>query len=556
MRDREEHVGNMIREMNATVDGNLVAGWYAYVQRHRRQALFFIVLVLFVYGIVLFRGTIGVDTEEYMAVQRFINWKRIGRFGLVFLQKIFWIDQFNPYASYFVGLLFLWLSATIWCYFLEVVAGKPLPEYASWLFGSFYLANAAFVDQMYYSMQCAETSFILCLSPFAVLWFCRSLLAKRWHRFLLSCLLFVFLISVYQGIVMMLVGGILIFFLFIREWKPMDVRQEWSFAILAILGLVASLLCYSVLNLLIQKWVFHLSPTNFLSNRVGREEENPLKGFIRYTYMLEFGSSKLASSLFDPFIAAHSATGWNSVATIHRDLYGMANWIYAPMVLLFWMLAFQKQNRKSAVWVLATICLPLTVLAFPLVARETVRNRVQSVVPLVMGAIAVWLLVHTSRHWSILLAVIGFSNAWVMAQQNAVLLYSNQRQYQAETAFVREVDADIKNTVKDDVHAKPLLIAGKKEYEFDQNFIRLRSSIFRSQNPYETSSRGTAFMRIHGLPYHGIDVQLIHPADMDRYVSILDSMPAYPNKGYIRELPDCILVKLEDGPYCPAPIFL
>lgn len=547
---------NMEIKRDASLDDNLVCGWYAYVQRHRWQTRFFLVLALFVYGVMLFQGNIGVDTEEYMAVQRFINWKRIGRFGLVFLQKIFWIDQFNPYASYFVGLLFLWLSATIWCYFLEVVAGNPLPEYASWLFGSFYLANAAFVDQMYYSVQCAETSFILCLSPFAVLWFCRSLLGRRWNWFLLSCLLFVFLISVYQGIVMMLVGGILVFFLFIREWKPMDARQEWSFAILAMLGLGASLLCYSILNMLIQKWVFQIPSTDFLFNRVEKDVENPLKGIARYAYMLEFGSSKLASLLFDPYIAAHSSTGWDSVATIHRDLYGMANWMYAPMVLLFWVLAFQKQNRKTVVWVLAVICLPLTALAFPFVAREAVRNRVQSVVPLVMGSIAVWLLVHTSRRWSILLAVIGFADTWVMAQQNAVLLYSNQRQYQAEVAFIRELDADIKNTVKDDVHAKPLLIAGKKEYEFDRNFIRLRSSIFRSQNPYETSSRGTAFMRVHGLSYQGIDVQLIQPADMDEFISIFESMPAYPNKGYIKELPDCILVKLKDGPYLLDPIFL
>lgn len=180
-------------------------------------------ILLFIYGIRLFNVNIGIDTELYM--NGITNWCEIGRFGLVFLQYIFKINEFNPIMQNCIAILFMIFGTLAWCYLLDVFSNHKINKISYFLFSLIFAASVVWTEQIYFTCQATETCFILILCPTIIFLMLNGITENNKLNITTSVILLIFTLSVYQATIMMFCSGILICFLLMKEQTSYDEKS-------------------------------------------------------------------------------------------------------------------------------------------------------------------------------------------------------------------------------------------------------------------------------------------------------------------------------------------
>ena len=131
-------------------------GFAQFLKNHSLLCLFTVLATLAVYGIRLFSMNIGIDTELAF-FNDILNWKEIGRFGLVILKRLR-LFGLNLYFQNFFALAFLSIGTLAWVYLVNLFFPERNKS-SFFIFAAIFVSSQVWVESLYFTCMNAETAF-------------------------------------------------------------------------------------------------------------------------------------------------------------------------------------------------------------------------------------------------------------------------------------------------------------------------------------------------------------------------------------------------------------
>ena len=162
--------------------------FYKDIQKKCSLWIVVFLLAVFSHGTMLLGGSIGIDTEDIIALQSafYEGWLSVGRQGLVFLKWLFGTSIFNPQLAGVMTLLFLTVACMFWTSLFSCISGKSSPL-ATFIFSALLLVSPMITEQVYFKLQSMEVTFGFCLmavSLFFVYWAAITKVRRKKYLFL------------------------------------------------------------------------------------------------------------------------------------------------------------------------------------------------------------------------------------------------------------------------------------------------------------------------------------------------------------------------------------
>lgn len=110
--------------------GFSVKGFFNFCRENILLVIASLIILLAAYGINLTHVIISIDTDIHLDTG-LLHWMlRLGRYGYSLLEYL-WIKAgggYNPFIAEFLGCLFLYLGALVWCYLFDIFAGYKIAQ--------------------------------------------------------------------------------------------------------------------------------------------------------------------------------------------------------------------------------------------------------------------------------------------------------------------------------------------------------------------------------------------------------------------------------------------
>lgn len=230
-----------------------------------RQKIYLIPLLLsavFAYGFEIVHPAIGIDDpaielyfQDGLAVV-------MGRWTIFLLNKVFHMAEFAPFMTEVAGVLFLMLSATLFCVLLKRVLGDRAGVWGYTLFSCIYV-TCPITGEVYIYYLHNGISMGYCLTALSLLLFQSAMETKgrqKWMKLLWSMLVVWVAVGCYESFLLLYILVILIL-LFL---KGMADRERLTFRNVAghlLTGGAVVVLCAILRSVMIQVviWAFDLS---------------------------------------------------------------------------------------------------------------------------------------------------------------------------------------------------------------------------------------------------------------------------------------------------------
>jgi hypothetical protein len=167
------------------------------------------ITLVFTYGIKLFWYSTGIDTVTLMSNRaRELDWSiQIGRFGFVLLKKLLFIEEFNPFTAFFIAFCLIWFFTVSWCYIFAVFSRDTGRNNKLIPFALVFMTMPVWATHFYYLRQAAENALIISLCPYIIYLLYKGFLDKEKGKIICAFVLLVFIISVYQTVIMLFCCG-------------------------------------------------------------------------------------------------------------------------------------------------------------------------------------------------------------------------------------------------------------------------------------------------------------------------------------------------------------
>lgn len=501
--------------------------FYKDIQKKCSLWIVVLLLALFSHGTMLLGGSIGIDTEDIIALQNafYEGWLSVGRQGLVFLKWLFGTSIFNPQLAGVMTLLFLTAACMLWTGLFSCISGKSSPL-AAFIFSVLLIVSPLITEQVYFKLQSMEVTFGFCLMAVSLLfvyWAAITKVRKKKYLFLLgSVLLNIILFSLYQVMVpLFLFGASACFFLycFFQEDASVEIIKK-----LGILYLVAFFAGFVLNQMLTVAWFS--GETDYLTTQV------------------RWFTQSFIDSLIN--ICRHV-----KVVLLGEGVYYSKFYPLGCLFLIGIVLYRGRDNknkaayRGSVVGLLMTIAAPfyMTVLC----AGEPVR-RSQMVMPFALAFVAYVLILQERGNKRTVLLILCIITGYVQLSNTMRLNYTDSVRYESDVRTAYALMEDL-NQLGEKAHAYPIIFIGKRPAELNNSCVvgeTIGSSFFEQDAEVEprgfySTRRMIHFMHVLGGDYHrGNEAQAIKAAEYSKHMTI------WPMEGSIVLQDECIIVKLSD----------
>ena len=180
-----------------------LAGFCGFCKKNIPLIITVSIALFFTYGIKLFWYSIGIDTNTFMADKaKELDWSlQIGRFGYVFLAKLWYIREFNPFTAFFTAFCLIWFFTVSWCYIFAVFNKDTGRNNRLIPFALVFMTSPVWVSQFYFLNPVAENAFTISLCPYIIYMLYKGFLDYEKGKIIIASVLLVFIISVYQAII-------------------------------------------------------------------------------------------------------------------------------------------------------------------------------------------------------------------------------------------------------------------------------------------------------------------------------------------------------------------
>jgi len=501
--------------------------------------------LFFCYGIKLCQYSIGIDTEIFMA-NKFgdLEWKvGLGRFGLSLLNWMLNIKGFNHYTAFFGTFCLIWLFVISHAYIIALFCKNIGKNNALIPFALVFISSPIWAEQFYFVHQAREVALMVLLCPFTIYIMFKGFIDNKKGKIIFAFFSLIFMTSVYQAMVPFFCCGVFICFMLFLETSDYEAKIYRNLCLKIFAMIVCAMVVYAVIYKI-------LIPSIFMVN----------KGLNDYYY--KWGYVSIKDNILLILVTARIITGiYNTgmfepnvfenilhfiTSTNKSNVYG--NILLLPLILLFIIQSIGIARKKIAsdkkiLYIVAAICVPLSIMFLAILGGNCPPIRSMFVFPLAFAFMFFFLIKNYSNKYRIAVVCFALFTAAYQAQATAQLLYSDQLRYNEDVRFAYEIRDAIVRTSSDNENL-PVAIIGvynfAERFHTNPNFMQggeLGNSFFE----WGKGGRSLIFMRCLGINFNSPNGE-----QMERAIVEAAYMPSYPDSGFVKKLPDVIVVKLSE----------
>lgn len=509
------------------------------------------------YFIKIFFYNIGIDMENYMCDGgRESSWiwsHKLGRYGYVILQQLMnWYNAYNPIMANWVCVLFIYIATLLWCDLFYIFSHKKVSNFNLTITSCIFITSPIWAEAFYFTHQAVETSLILLLSPIIIYLLFKSFVQKQYILLLEALLLLTFCISIYQSAVPFVCCGVLAcIILYIFNYDSCNYKNIFFISIKIFIGIVVSVLLYFAIYKIFMI-SYSLEQTDYLTGQLSDGNSEFITILLAKgaeIYNMTVGKISILQSITNPIIMKHAEGGVKTVEFMNR------NSIYGSVMLipLFFMLLYINKSIKnkiqSRLFISASIGIFISIFFFAILADGSVAIRTYWALPLALSFLYLFILSTPNRKIKKIITVCALVHCIYQLRLTSQLFMSDYlcfRQTEEVARCIWNGISELENS------NKPLIVIGQWKYKYEKRAMLsgdiLGHSPFQHSNeslPGNATKRVCNFMQTMGFSVTGEkDEKKLIEAEIQS-----KDMPSYPQKGYIKEELNYIIVKLSDSSY-------
>lgn len=522
-----------------------LGGFIGFLKKNKIFCITIILIILYIYGIKIFNPTPEIDSVTYMQGSKYLNWREIGRYGLIIFQSLWQIKIYNPVFGSFFSVLFLILAVFHWCYLFYIFSEKKYSQLLLISSGLLIASSSVWVEMFYFTCMASECAFIIFLCPYVIWLAIAGALHNNIINIIISILLLCFGTSVYQSFYIMFCTGTIGCILLLTETSSINNRQYITFIIKGLILAIIAIALYFIFDILFVKIIFKTSKSNYLTQNIAGVNRKSILRMSLSILAYFFGNTPI----FDNNIQANAKSGSEAVKSFHDYYWQISNILYLPLIITYIISLFKKHTISVLKIVMGFLVL-LIIVSLNIIALGRVAIRSLWAFPIGLS----FIILYTSRCFSKRITYI-FAGLFILvsfqqAQKSALLFFTDYVRYQQDVVLSNILAQKIRNI---DTHNKlPILIIGAYKPYLGKNFKRgevIGHSVFgfnNSKNKNDASGYGCAFLNAHGI---GCKEVLSTDHFIDEARKIAESMPYYPSYGYIKKTEHCIIIKLSESTF-------
>jgi hypothetical protein len=508
------------------------------------------IVLFFCYGIKLFQYSIGIDTEQFMAdksgiLEWYIN---MGRFGFSSLSWLLHIKEFNPFIAFLSTFCLIWLFTISHAYIIAIFCKNIGRNNELIPFVLVFISSPVWAEQFYFVLQAREVALMVLLCPFTIYIMFKGFIENKTSNIVFVFFSLILMTSVYQAMIPFFCCNIFICLMLFIETSDYEQKIYRNLCLKFIAMLVCAMVAYAIIDRILIPYILDLEKIRYLDeyNKWGHTsiKENILR-ILLFAYTLTIGSIPQIQDIVNPIIALHARSGIDATKGIVNISNVFGNILLLPLTLLFLIECINIARRKitgskKKLYIIAAICIPLSIMFLAVLGGNMPPIRAIYVLPLAFAFMFFFLIKNCSRKYCIVIVCFALFIAIYQTQITAQLFYSDQLRYNEEVRLAYEIRDIIVQTSLGNENL-PVAIIGKYKVaeKFHTNFLQgdvMGHSFFEWG---DVAERSLNFMHSLGINFDAPDDK-----QMERAIYEANYMPSYPNPGFVKKLPDVIVVKL------------
>jgi len=482
----------------------------------------------------------------------------IGRFGLSLLVWLFNLKGFNPITAFFCTFCLIWLFTISHAYIISLFCKNTGKNNTLIPFALVFISSPIWAEQFYFVFQAREVALMVLLCPFAIYIMFKGFIDNKKGNIIFAFLSLIFMTSVYQAMVPFFCCGVFICFMLFLETSDYEAKTYRNLCLKIFAMLICAIVVYAVIYKI-------LIPSIFMENR---DTENYYKwGRISIKENISYilSSARIITGIHHTGIFEPNAFEniLLFITSINKsNIFG--NILLLPLALLFIIKSIDIARKKftsdkKIVYIIASIGIPLSIMFLAILGGNAPGIRTIYVLPLAFAFMFFFLIKNYSNKYRITVVCFALFTAAYQAQITAQLLYSDQLRYNEDVRLAYEIRDMIVKTSLDNENL-PVAIVGQyriaEKFHTNANFIKgelIGHSLF-SRGEVDSNDLTIQVLFFNNLTIRvlffmrGLGIHFNTPNDEQMKKAIVEAvyMPSYPNPGFVKKLPDVIVVKLSD----------
>lgn len=538
-----------------------VAGFFAFCRSNAPLVAAVTIALFFTYGIKLICYNFGVDTNWFMAQNKAFSIVQIavGRFGIVLMWFLRWQEGFNPLTAFFTAFCLIWFFTLSWCYVIALFDKNTGRNNKLIPFALVFMTMPVWAEQFYFVFQATENALIIAMCPYVIHFLFKGFLEGRKGKVAGAVILFAFMISVYQAIIPLFLGGVCACFLLWRERSDCEPRVYRKLCLQLATSLAVSTIIYFFLARAVIPALFQIELLEYMDN-MNHWGSKPLSEIalqlLLFCYLITVGHIQQAQEIVIQMMMNYSQPSQRRIEMLINAGRTAGNILLFPIVIVFLIKLniIARENflpKRRLLYVLAGVGIPLSIMVLAFLGGNIPPVRALYALPFATAFMFFFVARASKKRFAAIVTTAAILLSLYQAGLSARLFYSDHVRFSEDTRLAYELGGIIRQTMPE---GKNLPVAFVGRYDGTQNFRNHTKGQVIGHSIFEHSDSRSWALHTTGLVLSTMSILGMHfdepnPAQLVRAQAEAASMPAYPNHGYVRAMEDMIVIKISNRMY-------
>ena len=474
-----------------------------------------------------------------------IKWSlQIGRFGRAFFEWLLHTKGFNPFTAFLSTFCLIWLFAISWCYIIAIFSKNINRNNALIPFAFVFISSPVWAEQFYFVTQSAEVALMVLICPYAIYLLFKGFLDNETGKIIVAFLLIILMASVYQAMVPFFCCGVFICFLLLLKTSDYEPLIYRNLCLKFFATLMGAMIVYFAIDIFLIPSIFDIEKTQQINYMIFWGQipvKESVFRILRFAYIIIAGNALPLENILNSILAQHARSGLEALKGIANESRVFGNILLLPIIVFFIIkiiyIACRKIPKEQRfLYVLAGICIPFSVMFLAILVGNSPAMRAMYVLPFALAFMFFFLIETGSKKVAFVVVILALLTAVHQTQITSQLFYSDQLRYNED---VRRA-YDIRNMIDNENLPVAIIRENNTVEIFRANFLQGETigRSFFGGNSFESIDNSLAFMHSLGIHFDAPNYE-----QWEQAVNEARSMPPYPNSGYIKKLPNVIVVK-------------
>lgn len=486
--------------------------------------IFDLVIVGLVFGCRIFTSNISIDTDLLMSIPNYqYNWLDIGRWGLILFQNIFSNSWFNLYVNGTLAFLAIVSFLVLYSFLFDYVkSGQKLNYY---IFSALFITHPIFSMQWWFRLQSFEIALSICCIPISIFLLFEWIENNKKSNLITGIVFMILSFACYQTNVILFIASTL--FCYLLKYGNLEkIKDIWNICF----KLISSFLIGFIINTLITKLFF--TSSEYLNDTVlwGKESLfQCIKNILVHCRDVLLGYSVVMSKAY----------------------------IFALVILLaIFIFAIIKHRKIKIFSLIVLISFTISPFLLSIYMGNIPAYRSQYTLPFVIAGLYTLILLFLKQNDLKIeytkYVFICLSVFFVLMQVKVTerIWYTEDVRYEQDCLLLDNIISDMRiNGI--DYETKKTVFIGKYDVSLNpscfENIDLVGLSYFSAFTDAEptyfySNANIHRFAKLRGIKTNGN----VGSYEISEAISKSEDMKSYPQKGYIKETEDLIIIKLSD----------